>query len=310
MPILGSFGAGSAKGFGFSGGAGLVEDVDFLIVAGGGGGRNQAGSGGGAGGYVATTPEGTGGGNAAASKLNFVIGEAYTITIGAGGAGRTGDETTPSVQGSNNVLVHADGTQTVYGGGADGYAPDSATIGSGQGIGPGNTSINPTGQGTTSGQGYPGGGAGACGLVGAQCNSGGGGGAGAAGEAGTNGNAGAGGAGLTSPLDSTGRAGGGGGSGRSPQGISAGPASDGGGAGTMSGVGTAGTTNTGGGGGGSSNVPNAGGAGGSGIIILKYPDTNSITFSSGVTSSTSSGGGYKTTTVTATSSGSETLTFS
>ena len=136
MPILGSFGAGSAKGFGFSGGAALIEGVDFLIVAGGGGGRNQSGAGGGAGGYVATTPEGTGGGNAAASKVNFIAGEAYTITIGAGGAGRVGDETSPSVQGSNNVLVHADGTQTVYGGGANGYAPDSATIGSGQRIRP------------------------------------------------------------------------------------------------------------------------------------------------------------------------------
>ena len=126
------------------------------------------------------------------------------------------------------MLEHADGTQTCYGGGANGYAPDSATIGIGQGIGPGNVSTKPTGQGTTSGQGYPGGGAGACGTNPTQCNSGGGGGAYSAGEAGTSGNDGEGGHGLTSPLDSPARAGAGGGAGRNPQGISAGPASSGG----------------------------------------------------------------------------------
>jgi hypothetical protein len=276
MPILGSFGAGSKGGFG-RGGAAIVEGVNFLVIAGGGGGKNQSGSGGGAGGYVSSTAEGTGGGNPASSALNFQAGVPYTVTIG---------------------------------GGAEGYAPASATIGSGQGIGPGNFTSNPTGQATTSGQGYPGGGAGACGANPPQCNSGGGGGASGAGQPGTNGNAGDGGPGLTSAIDSTDRAGGGGGSGRSGQGISAGTATDGGGSGVTGGTGAnPGAANTGGGGGGTEPVPNPGGAGGSGVILLKYPDNFSITFSAGVTASTASAGGFKTTTITATSTGSETLTF-
>jgi hypothetical protein len=46
----------------------------------------------------------------------------------------------------------------------------------------------------------------------------------------------------------------------------------GGGAGNSSGAGTAGTVNTGGGGG-ASNSSFAGATGGSGIVILRYPDT-------------------------------------
>jgi hypothetical protein len=43
-----------------------------------------------------------------------------------------------------------------------------------------------------------------------------------------------------------------------------------------------------------------GGSGGSGVVILKYPDTNTITFGAGVTGSTASpSGGYKVTTITA-----------
>ena len=36
MPILGSFGAGSAKGFGLTGKSAAPIDVDYLVVAGGG----------------------------------------------------------------------------------------------------------------------------------------------------------------------------------------------------------------------------------------------------------------------------------
>jgi hypothetical protein len=42
-----------------------------------------------------------------------------------------------------------------------------------------------------------------------------------------------------------------------------------------------------------------GAAGGSGIIILKYPDTRTATFSGGVTQTTTSAGGFKTTIITA-----------
>jgi hypothetical protein len=49
--------------------------------------------------------------------------------------------------------------------------------------------------------------------------------------------------------------------------------------------------------------------GGSGVVILKIPDTRSATFSGGVTQSSTTSGGFKIFTVTATSTTSETVTF-
>jgi hypothetical protein len=64
----------------------------------------------------------------------------------------------------------------------------------------------------------------------------------------------------------------------------------------------------GGGGGGSGT---SSGNGGSGVVIIKIPDTRTATFSEGVTSSVSTAvSGYKIYTVTATSTTSETVTFS
>jgi hypothetical protein len=54
----------------------------------------------------------------------------------------------------------------------------------------------------------------------------------------------------------------------------------------------------------------AGGSGGSGVVILKVPNTHTATFSGGVTSSVSTAvSGYNIYTVTATSTTSETVTF-
>jgi hypothetical protein len=54
-----------------------------------------------------------------------------------------------------------------------------------------------------------------------------------------------------------------------------------------------------------------GGSGGSGVVIIKVPDTITATFSGGVTSSVSTAvSGFKIYTVTATSTTSETVTFS
>ena len=54
-----------------------------------------------------------------------------------------------------------------------------------------------------------------------------------------------------------------------------------------------------------------GGNGGSGVVIIKIPDSRTATFSGGVTSSESTAvAGYKIYTVTATSTASETVTFS
>jgi hypothetical protein len=47
-------------------------------------------------------------------------------------------------------------------------------------------------------------------------------------------------------------------------------------------------------------VGTAGGAGGSGVVILRYPDTRTITIGAGLTGTTSAAsGGYKRTTITA-----------
>jgi hypothetical protein len=67
--------------------------------------------------------------------------------------------------------------------------------------------------------------------------------------------------------------------------------------------------NSGGGGGGGLDF--TGGAGGSGVVIIKVPDTVTASFSAGVTSSLSTAvAGYNIYTVTATSTTSETVTFS
>jgi uncharacterized protein (UPF0264 family) len=68
----------------------------------------------------------------------------------------------------------------------------------------------------------------------------------------------------------------------------------------------------GGGGGGYSGAPGfaSGGAGGSGRIFIKIPSTNTATFSGGVTQSSTTSGGFKIYDVTATSTTSETVTFS
>jgi hypothetical protein len=50
--------------------------------------------------------------------------------------------------------------------------------------------------------------------------------------------------------------------------------------------------------------------GGSGVVIIKIPDTKTATFTGGVTETNSTAGGYTTYIVTATSTTNETVTFS
>jgi hypothetical protein len=85
-----------------------------------------------------------------------------------------------------------------------------------------------------------------------------------------------------------GRAGGGGGA----SGTTNGTSSDGGGS-----DGVSGTVNTGGGGGAKFN--GTGGNGGSGVVILRYPSSFSITIGAGLTGSTTTVGANKVTTITA-----------
>jgi hypothetical protein len=235
-----------------------ITGAEVLIVAGGGGGSVNEAGGGGAGGLL----------NPVSQTLN--AGNTYTAAIGAGGA----TASTNGVRGSSSIFS----TFTTVGGGGGG---NGGVAGASGGSGGGGGAYGSNAGGTpTVGQGFAGG-------IGSVINGGAAGGGGA-GEIGTNGTAttaGNGGNGLIfnswGSVTGTGQlvggvyyyAGGGGGgaftgSTQSRGGYGGGGA---GGAGTPT-VGTAGTANTGGGGGGGGTGGTiVGGAGGSGIIIIRYP---------------------------------------
>ena len=245
-------------------------NVEYLIVAGGAGGGGWGG-GGGAGGVV------TGSGFVPTANTT------YTVTIGAGGARGSGPSYTQGGDGANSSFTSI--TTAVGGGGGGNYNGGAGrTGGSGGGGGMGEGSSGPGAAGTP-GQGNAGGNGGT--NVGSW-NGGRGGGGGGASEPGYSGvgplvaNTGRGGAGLVSTISGTSSyyAGGGGGhSGYAPQ-LSIGGAG-GGGAGGRHGpsnpnglpgiAATDGTTNSGGGGGGAWGGPGElCGAGGSGIVIVRY----------------------------------------
>jgi hypothetical protein len=230
--------------------------ADYLVIAGGGGGGATYGAGGGAGGYLTST--GTqGGGGAAASPL-YLSATSYTVTIGAGGAaGVQGTNNGSASNGSNSQFLTI--TSTGGGGGAGNGNSDAQNTGGSGGSSGGGTYLNGAAGTPTASpvQGYTGG-AGPGGFFGG----GGGGGAGSAGVLGAGADTCVGGNGLANSItgSSVTRAGGGGAY------ISAG-GSGGGGAG--GGVGSPGQTNTGSGGG-ASTINQLAGAGGSGIVIIRY----------------------------------------
>jgi len=243
---------------------GIPYSIEMLIVAGGGGGGIHSGGGGGSGGllyYGAETPKTP---NGAAVTINS--GTAYSVVVGAGGAGSGGPYTSVvgnGFTGQNSVF----GTYTALGGGGGGSANGSVG-GQNGGAGGGGSRSNTAGSGT-SGQGFAGG----------FPNTGGspnypGGGGGSSGNVGGNGNTGAGGNGgdgLQYSISGSATYYAGGGGGNLQNGSPQGTGGLGGGANGSSGDGIAGTANTGGGGGGaqySSGV--GGGAGGSGIVIIRY----------------------------------------
>ena len=254
--------------------------VEYLVVAGGGGGGGTySGGGGGAGGLLTAT------------GFTVTPNEAYTVTIGAGGA--TSSASSQGNDGTNSVFS----SLTAIGGGGGGTSSGSG-IGRSGGSGggaerggvPGGTPFPAAGAGTP-GQGNDGG-------LGydavSNCTSGGGGGgAGGKGEdsprnASNQNNAGAGGIGLQLSISGAAVYYAGGGGGGNDQGNT--PAAGGlggGGAGYMRGSGgAAGTANTGGGGGGAGNGPQ-GAAGGSGIVILRYLGSQR-----GTGGTVTTGGGY------------------
>jgi len=249
--------------------------VDYLVIAGGAsGGGGSGGAGGGAGGYressgaasgcYSVSPLGSG-----VSALPVSI-QCYSIAVGGGGAQRT------SACRGNSGSVSTFSTITSAGGGGGGAenAPQrNANSGGSGGGGAGHSPNGTGGSGNTPPVSPPQGNNGAPGN--GQYSGGGGGGATGAGTSPGN-PAGAGGAGGTSSINGTptARAGGGGGGNQPPAGSSPGPGTAGGGGGGVhnSFFGTAATANTGSGGGGGSFVGGAtqSGAGGSGIVIIRY----------------------------------------
>lgn len=256
---------------------------DYLVVAGGGAGGRAAGAGGGAGGYRTSI----GGSTLSFSAIN------YPVVVGAGGAPMTASRVPTLSNGSNSSISSITSTG---GGGGGGYNNGTAVTnemyqgasgGSGGGTwgnsGAGGVA-SPAGQGNAGGTAASGAGYGE--------SSGGGGGAGGAGGNGqaSNGICGNGGVGLSNSITGTAvfyAGGGGGGYGSYNYGGSqtAGSGGNGGGGAGGTGIGSSGTgtingangtANLGGGGGGGSysgtlTTIGTAGAGGSGVVIIRYP---------------------------------------
>ena len=235
--------------------------IEYLIIAGGGGGGGATTSrggkgGGGAGGY--RTSVGTSGANAG-SELNLTLSpQTYSVVVGSGGTGPTGNSS--GSQGTNSSFAGIISTGGGFGG--------SEAAGGAGGSGGGGGYFNGGAGSGTALQGRNGG------SFGGDSGGGGGGASGTgAGGGSPQARGGDGGAGLSNSITGTSvtRAGGGGGGGFS-SGSNGG--SGGGGAGGGGGGGGNGTDNTGSGGGGAGSSHGSGntkgGNGGSGIVIVRY----------------------------------------
>ena len=304
MPIIGSFGAGSGKGFGFSSGGpsficatgGTITEsgdyrihtftgpgtfqiksaptpenniVGYMVVAGGGASSPNIAAGSGAGGFregtTAPVVPYTASPLVAPAGLPVSI-TSYPITVGAGAANAPGyPEISPN--GSNSVFS----TITSAGGGKGGCAscnpsPRGAGAPGGSGGGAGGNTPGPVGSGNTPPTSPPQGNpGGTAGNDFPNLGSGGGGGATAAGGGGSPGAGGTGGAGATTSISGSPTAYAGGGGGGTYTGSGGGTGGTGGGAsGGAAGPDRNGTANTGGGAAGNA------GSGGSGIVIIRY----------------------------------------
>jgi hypothetical protein len=241
--------------------------LDYLIIAGGGAGAGNSsvapGGGGGAGGYRTTWAgasgtELSGANSTPESQKTIELGTNYSIQVGGGGLFGFGTYNgNPGADSVFDTIISAGG-----GGGATNVGATSTNGGSGGGA------RNTGGTGTAN-QGFNGGDGGS-----SPAGAGGGGGAGQAGQNKSTNNGGDGGDGLQSSITGTPtyRAGGGGGGiqGPSPRYPGTGGLGGGGNADNQ-----AGTDGLGGGGGGNSGSGTAG-RGGNGVIILRYPNTYTI----------------------------------
>lgn len=257
--------------------------VDYLVVAGGGTGGGHYAGGGGAGGYIYLTAQ------------SITPGTPYTVTIGAGSPNVTG-QGVQGVVGGNSVFR----SSTAIGGGSGG-SRDGNLVGQTGGSGGGGGGGSGSGAGSgTAGQGNNGG----VGLDNAGSSlGGGGGGAGAAGSSGSAG--GAGGLGTYNVITNALQVGqlsngnyyvaGGGGGGTQDNTAGVGGIGGGGAGGKNAGSGVAGTANTGAGGGGAGQSANGSrsGAGGSGIVIIRYSDSNLPATATTGSPTISTSGGYR-----------------
>jgi len=251
---------------------GSSGNVDVLVVGGGGSGGNSYAGGGGAGGLIY-------------KAAHALTAQTYAWVTGAGGAGVTSNSVGNVGADSTWTDASASVEFTAKGGGGGSKENNTGTDG-GSGAGAGHHTTNATseiqsaqsGDSGTYGFGFDGG----QGVSGPNYNPGGGGGAGSVGAAGTTSASGNGGTGKdmsaifgTAVGDSGWFASGGGGAWTSEGTSVAGTASSGGGTaggtGIPGGDSSAGAANTGGGSGGTCHGGNSG-AGGSGIILLRYAD--------------------------------------
>lgn len=244
-----------------------VLSVQYLIIGGGGSGDKQGG--GGAGGVLMGTAD-------------FALSTPHTLKVGAGGSGGFNNSTKGTDSQFSSLIAYAGGvgspTQSLKNGGSGAGAHNGGTPGT-----------------PVSGQGHGGG-------IGPSYGSNGGG--GGAGSAGSSNN---GGSGVYSSITGSNiiYAGGGGG-GQGDQNGGGGPGGAGGGGhgggwGYASWPGPTSGSQYGAGGGGQGYAQDNGFTGGNGyqgFVVLKYPDSRSIT-TSGITSTTSTSGGFKITQITA-----------
>jgi len=224
-----------------------VTQAEYLVVAGGGGGADTSGGGGGGGGVLNSSQSGISG--------------SYTIVVGAGGA--------CGVNGVNSSINFPVSVTSI--GGGHGSGGTSSAAGANGGSGGGGAARTTAGSGGTgvSGQGTNGGAGWNSGSQ-SYTRGGGGGGAGAVGTSTSSSARGDGGSGLASSI--TGSSlyyGGGGGGGTESYDAGQGGLGGGGAGGRYPDTSAAqnGTVNTGGGGGGGYTTC---GAGGSGVVIIKY----------------------------------------
>jgi len=243
-----------------------VTAFDYLVVGGGGAG-GSAGAG---------TSSGGGGGGQVIEGSVSAAGSSYSVTVGSGGSPvpvptsssshEPGGDGEASSLGGISATGGGGGASAWIGPGEQGPASSTGWTGGGGAVHAQNESLGTTG---TGGEGFEGGDPHGDGSAAAPQAAGGGGGSGGPGGNATAGAGGIGGLGVESSISGTAvnYAGGGGGGKRIDSSGSAGLGVAGGGNG---GLGTSGTAGTLGGGGGGAGNDFLGGAGGDGVVIVRY----------------------------------------